>query len=133
MSTTIAATKPSANPTAFFVLTFALSLPFYVIVALVPQEMALMTVLTIALAPIAAALILAYRDNRSDGVRRLLRRTFDFKRVTRKIWYVPIFCLMPVIFILALVRGISPDTLLKPSHVWEPLPPSEPIPVFFEA
>ena len=102
MNSTIAVTKPSTNPTVFFVLMFAVSLPFYVIVALVPQEMALMTILTIALAPITAALILAYRDNRSDGVKRLLRRSFDYKRITRRIWYVPIFCLMPVIFLLAL-------------------------------
>lgn len=117
MNSTIAANKPSTNPTAFFVLTFALSLPFYAIVALVPQEMALMMVLTIALAPITAALILACRDNRSDGVRRLLRRSFDYKRITRRLWYVPIFCLMPVIFILAsgLVKAIGepvPDPLL---------------------
>jgi hypothetical protein len=45
--------------------------------------------------PMIAALILVYRENGSDGVKQLLKRAFDFKRIKGKIWYVPIFFLMP--------------------------------------
>jgi membrane protease YdiL (CAAX protease family) len=103
--------------TIFFVLTFVLSVPPYILAALVPQEMVMLAGLIIALAPITTALILAYRESRLDGVKTLLKRSFDYKRITRKIWYVPIFFLMPVLFILALgtttlVGESLPDTLL---------------------
>jgi hypothetical protein len=42
-----------------------------------------------------AALILVYMENRSNGVKQLLKRAFDFKRIKRKIWYVPIFFMCP--------------------------------------
>jgi membrane protease YdiL (CAAX protease family) len=91
--------------------------PPYVLAALVPQEMVMLTGLIIALAPITAALILVYRVSRLDGVKTLLKRSFDYKRVTRKAWYVPVFLLMPLLFLLAL--GITilvgeplPDTLV---------------------
>ncbi len=45
--------------------------------------------------PMIAALILVYRENGSDGVKQLLKRSLDFKRIKGKIWYVPIFFLMP--------------------------------------
>jgi membrane protease YdiL (CAAX protease family) len=50
--------------------------------------------------PMIAALILVYMENRSNGVKQLLKRAFDFKRIKRKIWYVPIFFMMPGIIVL---------------------------------
>ena len=50
--------------------------------------------------PMIAALILVYRENGSDGVKQLLKRSFDFKRIKGKIWYVPIFFLMPGLIVL---------------------------------
>jgi len=116
MNSTTATPKTTKNITAFFVLTFVMSLPPYIVAALVPQEMVMLTGLIIALAPITAALILAYRENRADGAKRLLERSFDYKKITRKIWYAPILFLMPVLFLLALGIMILtgeplPDTL----------------------
>jgi membrane protease YdiL (CAAX protease family) len=50
--------------------------------------------------PMIAALILVYTENGSDGVKQLLKRSFDFNSIKRKIWYVPIFFLMPSIIVL---------------------------------
>ena len=47
-----------------------------------------------------AALILVYREEGLRGVRRLLRRILDQRRIRKRIWYVPIIFLMPVIFLL---------------------------------
>jgi len=116
MNSTTATPKTTKNIIAFFVLTFVMSVPSYIVAALVPQEMVMLIGLIIALAPITAALILAYRENRLDGAKRLLKRSFDYKKITRKIWYAPIFFLMPVLFLLALgimilMGELLPDTL----------------------
>jgi membrane protease YdiL (CAAX protease family) len=116
MNSTTATPKTTKHITAFFVLTFVMSVPPYILAALVPQEMVLLTGLIIALAPIAAALVLTYRENRLDGAKRLLKRSFDYRRITKKIWYAPILFLMPFVFILALgiailMREPLPDAI----------------------
>lgn len=126
MNSTTATPQTTKNITVFFVLTFVLSLPPYLVAALVPQEMVMLTGLIIALAPITAALILAYRENRADGAKRLLKRCFDYKKITRRIWYAPIFFLMPVLFLLAL--GIM---ILMGESLPDPLFPIVAAPVAF--
>ena len=102
MNNETATTNSTKNITAFFVLVFVFSLPFYFLASLVPDEMAMFMGLTLAIAPISAALILVFRENRSDGVKRLLKRSFDYKRIMNKLWYIPIFFLFPILFLLAL-------------------------------
>ena len=99
--------RTTKNITAFFVLTFVLSVPPYILAALVPQDMVMLTGLIIALAPITAALILAYRENGADAAKRLLGRSFDYKRITNKSWYLPILFFWPVLFFLAFGVTIS--------------------------
>ena len=95
--------KTTRNIPAFFVLTLILSLPFYLLAVLVPPEMALFAGLTLTLAPISAALILEFRQNRSSGVKRLIKRSFDFKRIKHFRWVLTIIFLWPVLFSLVLV------------------------------
>ena len=102
MNNETAMVKSIKNITAFFVLVFIFSLPFYILASLVPGEMAMFIGLTLALAPFSAALILVFWENRSFGTKRLLKRSFDYKRVTIKSWYFPIFFLFPILFLLAL-------------------------------
>jgi uncharacterized protein len=46
-------------------------------------------------------LILVYRDEGGGGgVRRILSRVFDLRRIRKRIWYVPIIFLMPLIYLL---------------------------------
>jgi membrane protease YdiL (CAAX protease family) len=89
----------------FFVLTIALSIPFWVLGA-VSQLQVLPGIPISALmivAPMTAALILVYRENRSAGVKALLKRSLDFKRVRAKIWYAPTILLMSGIMVLSYV------------------------------
>ena len=112
------ATTPSTkHVTAFFGLVLIVSVPCYILAAFVPQDTVMFAALTLALAPITAALILTYREHRGPGARVLLKRSFDYKRIARKVWYLPILLLMPVLFSLALgivtlVNAPVPDPLL---------------------
>jgi membrane protease YdiL (CAAX protease family) len=87
------------------VLTFALSIPFWVAGALTTVQ--LLPALPVSalglLCMVGAAAILVYRENGRAGVVALLKRSFDFKRVRAKIWYVPILLLMPCIMVLSYV------------------------------
>ena len=101
MTNTPKSSNSTNNLTLFFGLVLIISLPFYFIASLVPQEMTILMGLGLTLAPIAAGLILTYREKGSEGVKRLLKRSFDYKRIANRIWYLPILFLWPVIFILA--------------------------------
>jgi len=95
-------------PVAFFVLTFVLALPFYILTALAysnvlfEPEMGALYVSLFTLTPIASASILTFHSSGWDGVKKLLGRIFDLKRIAKKKWYAAILLLMPLIFILSL-------------------------------
>jgi len=91
------------SPLVFFTLVFALAIPFWVIGGLTGLQLlpGLPVTALMAVCPALAALILAYRKNRSTGVTMLLKRAFDYKRITAKIWYAPILLLMPVVMVLS--------------------------------
>jgi uncharacterized protein len=102
MNNTTTSTKTSKPLSTFFILIFILSLPFYIGGSVVPEEMALVFSLLITFVPVIAALILTYREKGSNGAKALLKRSFDFKIITKKIWYLPIFFLMPIVYLLVL-------------------------------
>ncbi len=93
------------SPFAFFLLVFALSLPFYLAGALIGlQLLPGLPVSALALVcPMLAALILVYRENKTAGVIQLLQRSFDYKRIKAKIWYAPILLLVPAATVLTYV------------------------------
>lgn len=116
MNNASASPNSTKNLTLFFGIILIISLPFYILASLVPQEMTILMGLTLALAPITAGLILTYRENGSDGAKKLLKRSIDSKRITNKKWYLPILFLWPVIFILAFgvmtsMGETTPDSL----------------------
>ena len=93
------------SPLTYSVLTFALSIPFWVAGAVIQIQLlpsipisALMIV-----APATAALILVYTENKSGGVKALLKRSFDFHRVKAKSWWIPTILLMPGVLILSYI------------------------------
>ena len=63
-----------------------------------------------AFIPMLVALILVYREDGTAGMVELLKRTFDFKRIKSRIWYLPIFLIIPftvmVLYGLALLFGL---------------------------
>lgn len=87
----------------YFLLAFALSLPFWLAGALAAVQLlpALPLSALSFLSVAAAAAIVTHRDNGSAGVKRLLKRPFDLKRVRSRIWYVPAVLLMPFIMLLS--------------------------------
>jgi hypothetical protein len=83
----------------FFVLVFALSVPFWVVGAV--TDLQLMPGLSVsalmAFCPMVAAAILVYREDRLESVAELLRRSLDFERFRAKAWYIPVLFLMPAV------------------------------------
>jgi len=92
------------SPWTFFILVFALSVPFWVLDVLYPMNLPLdnlpVTDIGATFTPLAAALILVYREGEPRGVRRFLARAFDYQRITKKTWYIPILFLMPLLYVL---------------------------------
>ena len=107
----------------FFLLVYALAVPFWLIgaasnVELLPR---LPIAALMAVCPLMAALILVYRENGTEGVGALLRRSFDFDRIKAKVWYVPILLTMPGINVLTYeamrLSGVAvPTTQFSPLH-----------------
>jgi membrane protease YdiL (CAAX protease family) len=100
---TNSAASKNRSPLTFFALTFALSIPFWIAGALTSLQL-LPGVPVSALGlvcMVGAASILVYRENGLVGVKELLKRAFDFRRVRAKIWYVPTILLMPAITLLS--------------------------------
>ncbi|MGE7183230.1 CPBP family intramembrane glutamic endopeptidase [Peribacillus sp. NPDC006672] len=96
------------SPWIFFLLVFILAIPFWLFGMEaeqffrkeIPINLPISALMFVC--PMIAALILAYRNNGADEIKHLLKESFN-KRIDRKIWYVPIFLLMPIIMILAYV------------------------------
>lgn len=92
-------TSHHRSPLKFFVLVFALSIPFYIAGALALRQ--LLPALPISalgfICPVTAAAILVYRETGLEGVSELLKRSFDFKRIGAKAWLVPLLFLEPCV------------------------------------
>ncbi len=111
-------TSSSKFPRSFFVLVFALSIPFEVVGAITGLQLlpGLPVSALGAFCPALAALILVYRERKTAGMIELLKRSFDYQHIKAKIWYAPVLLLMPAV--TALVYGLM--HLLS----W-PLPPPQ--------
>jgi membrane protease YdiL (CAAX protease family) len=102
----------------FFALVFLLSIPFWILGTIHPIQ--LLPGLPIsglgAFTPAIAALLLFYRSDRFPGVLWLLQRSFDFKRVKNKNWFLAFILVNPVIAVLAYwILRASGESLPKPA------------------
>lgn len=104
----------------FFILTYIISWPFFIIAALAAQGILPTALVNLwysgAAAPLLAALILIYKEKKGEGIKNLFRRGFKYN-ISRKAWYIPIFLLLPIIFLLALgplflIEGNIPNPAL---------------------
>lgn len=93
----------SRAPLRFFLLVFALSIPVWLIGALIPVQVlpGLPISSLMIICPVTAASILVYRENKMTSAAELLKRSFDYRRIKSKVWYMPAFLLMPGIAVLA--------------------------------
>ena len=102
---------PSHRLPTFFLLVFALSVPFWLIGG--ATDLQLMPGLSVSalmgFCPMSAALILVYRDGGAAGARAMLMRSFDFKRIKFMRWLVPVLLLMPAVSlaVYGLMRWMS--------------------------
>jgi uncharacterized protein len=116
-------TRPNGQALKFFLLVFALSIPLWIIEIFIDLkrsqlDFSILDILA-AFTPLLAACILVYKEEGRSGVIRLLKRIFDFPRITRKIWYVPIILLPLLIYfliyiILHFIELPLPDSLNIP-------------------
>jgi CAAX protease family protein len=102
-------------PLKFFLLVFALSIPFYVLGALTGFSLTTdlpISVLMVVVPAIAAA-ILVHREQGNAGVVALFQRSLDYKRTKTRLWYVPVIFLKPSIVLLTYahlrVTGLPPS------------------------
>jgi membrane protease YdiL (CAAX protease family) len=93
------------SPSKFFLLIFVLSIPFWLIGSVAKQGLPLPINLPVSafmfVCPLIAASILVYKEHKLHGIKQLLKRTLDYKKIKRKIWFLPIFLLMPAIMLLS--------------------------------
>ena len=97
-------TTTKRSPWVFFGLVYTLTLPLWVLSTMVkasglPDNLPV-TDIGATFVPLIAASILVYREEKFDGVKKLLGRALDFRRIKQRIWYLPIIFLMPIIYIL---------------------------------
>jgi hypothetical protein len=87
----------------FFVLVTVLSVPFYSVSALTGFTLlpGLPVSSLAAFCPVTAAGILTYDVSRGAGVAALLKRSFDFRRIRAKVWYLPVALLMPAVMAMS--------------------------------
>ena len=105
----------------FFLLVFALSVPFWLIGGTTDgQLMPGLSVSALAsFSPMLGALILVCVDKGAAGARALLKRAFDFKRIHSKRWLVPVLLLMPAVSVVvyALMRWMDMPLPAPELHV----------------
>ena len=110
------------SPYLFFILVYALSIPLWVLNVIYPIHLPVdnlpVTDIVATFTPVIAASILVYREEGLSGVKDLLKRTFDYRRITKKAWYIPIILLMPAIYVLT--YGIMRLLELPVPAVWSP-------------
>ncbi|MEU4408963.1 CPBP family intramembrane glutamic endopeptidase [Streptosporangium sp. NPDC023963] len=94
------------SPLTFIALTFGISIGFWLIGAAtdrlsveLPGRLPISSLM--ASAPLLAAVVLIGKENDPGGVKRLLRRAFDHKNITHKVWYAPAVLLMPAIMLVS--------------------------------
>ena len=105
----------------FFLLVFLMSIPFWILGAttrdltkILPIKLPISALMTIC--PLLVAVILVYKEQKTYGVKELLKLSFDFQEIKDKKWYVPIVFLMPTIAALSYCYlKITGGILLEPS------------------
>lgn len=109
----------------FFLLTFALAIPFWVLCGAIGIQLlpGLPVAALMFVCPGLAALMLVGRHRGSAGVRALLAKTLDYTHITAKVWYTPILLLTPGIFVLSYVvlRMIGMPVPVPQISLWSTL------------
>lgn len=99
--------KAARTDIYFFLLVFALSVPFWFLGTFVNTTGIFPINLPIAalmlLCPITAAIILTRKADKKNGVKLLLNQVADYKITKSPIWYIPTFLLIPILMFSAYI------------------------------
>lgn len=89
------------SPLRFFALVLLLSAPVLVVGQAVRVELlpGLPLSALAVVCPLGAALVCAHRDRGRAGVRALLARAADVRRIPRGAWYLPVVLLPPAVLL----------------------------------
>ena len=107
-------TSLNRQPVKFFLIVYGLSIPLWIIESLIdvkglPLNIPI-TDIVAAFTPLIAACILVYKEEGRSGINKLFKRIFDFSRITKKIWYVPViflpFFLYLSIYVIIYLAGL---------------------------
>ncbi len=91
-------------PLKYFLLVFALAVPFYLFGGgKLPLPINLPVSALGTFVPVIAASILSYQQDGFNGIKELLKKALDYKKIKNKIWYLPALLLMPLIYFLSYV------------------------------
>ncbi len=87
----------------FFLLVLVLSVPFWLLGAVAKGGLPLSVKLPWSalqlVCPLIAALILAYGEDKLEGIKKVFAGVLDFKRIKPVAWYAPILLSMPALFL----------------------------------
>lgn len=90
------------RPLTFFLLLFAITIPFWIFGGNnLPIPIKLPVSAFAAFNPMIAALILTYRHSGSNGVKALFSKAFDYRKIKNRIWYIPTLLLSPLVYALS--------------------------------
>jgi membrane protease YdiL (CAAX protease family) len=95
------------SPLKFFLLVYALSIPLWILETMIdvkglPLDIPV-TDIVAAFTPLIAASILVYKEEGRIGINKLFKRIFDFSRITKKIWFVPVIFLPFLMYFLVFI------------------------------
>lgn len=93
------------SPLKFFLLVYGLSIPLWIIELIIDTKRILSLNFSIidiitAFIPLIVAFNLIHKEEGRNGVFKLFKRIFDFDRITKKSWYLPIIFLPLLIYFL---------------------------------
>lgn len=123
-----ATTRTSQFPLDFFLLVFVLSVPIWLIGGnKLPIPMNLPVSALTTFVPMVAAAVLSYRRGGVNGLKALLQKAVDYRKIGTKTWYLPILFIAPTIYFVSFIIRRStglplPDPIEIPLHM---------LPVFF--
>lgn len=115
-------------PLDYFALVFALAVPFWLFGgSKLPLPINLPAGALVTVVPVTAASILVYRKSGIAGVKALLKKAVDYRRIKRKVWILPALVLPPALYLgsYAVMRLTG---MPLPERVEIPL---EEVPIFF--
>ena len=90
------------RPLVYFALVVLLSMPLWLVGGSplpIPIDLPISSLMS--LIPVIAASLLVYRQNGFSGVKDLFKKAFDARKIDKKLWYLPILLINPLIFLLS--------------------------------